>query len=148
MIWRKAAIGLVAGIAGGVVLGIGGRAAMRVIALAAGLSPGFSPGGTVEVAVTGLIIGAPGALLFALLRRFFPRRAIPAGALFGALLLAALTVLPPPAARSAAASVDRIGLTLAAFAPVFIAYGILVAWIMGRLTARGLTSRRSETDSR
>lgn len=143
---RKAAIGVVSGITGGVVLGIGGRAVMRVIALAAGLSPGFSLGGTVEVALTGLIIGVPAALAFVLLRRFFPRQTIVAGALFGAMLFAGLAVLPPPAARSAAASVDRIGLTLAAFAPLFIFYGIAVAWLAGRMESRRRSSPGAGTD--
>lgn len=129
-------IGSISGICGGIVLGIGGRAAMRAIALGAGLPLGFSLGGTAEVVLTGLLIGVPAAFAFVLLRRFFPGRSILAGAPFGALLLLGLTLLPPPAARSVAASIDRLGLTLAAFAPVFIAYGVVVAWISDRLSSR------------
>lgn len=139
-ILRKATIGSISGICGGIVLGIGGRASMRAIALGAGLPPGFSLGGTVEVLLTGLLIGVPAAFAFVLLRRFLPRRSISAGAPFGALLLLALTILPPPAARSAAASVDRLGVTLVAFAPVFIAYGVLVAWVADRMSSRRLAA--------
>ncbi len=136
-LWRLLAAGLLAGLAGGLVLGVGGRLAMRLVALGAGLSPGFSWGGTGEVLATGLFIGVPAALAFVGLRRFIPGPAVWRGAAFGALLFLALVVVPPPAARSAAGSVGRPLLTLGLFGPLFLLYGVVVEFVAGRLRPGG-----------
>lgn len=78
---------LVVGIALGLaILGIGGRIAMRVIAHATNVAPAFSLGGTMTVVFMGAVSGAAGGLIYALLARFLPDRALIRGALFGVLL--------------------------------------------------------------
>lgn len=70
---RNAAVPVLVGLAAGiVVLGIGGRIAMRVIALVTGQVPDFSLGGTLEVLVAGAWRGTLGGLIYLVLRRFFP----------------------------------------------------------------------------
>lgn len=48
-----------------IVLGVGGRVAMRLIALASGTPPGWTLGGTSTVVFLGAVSGAGGALLLA-----------------------------------------------------------------------------------
>lgn len=105
---------------------------MRLVALAAGLDPGFSWGGTGEVLATGLFIGVPAAFLFVATRRLIPGPGVWRGAAFGALLFLLLVVLPPPAARSAAGAVGRPLLTLSLFGPLFLLYGIVVELVRRR----------------
>jgi hypothetical protein len=74
-----------------IVLGVGGRIAMRAIALANGTPPGFSIGGTTTVIFLGAVSGVGGGLLYALLHQLVRRRFV-RGALF-ALALVLLTLL-------------------------------------------------------
>ncbi len=134
--WRPLRVGLVAGLAGGMVLGVGGRLAMRLVAVGADLDPGFSWGGTGEVLATGLFIGVPAALVFVALRRFIPGPGVWRGAAFGVLLFLALVVVPPPAARSAASSVGRPLLTVSLFGPLFLLYGMVVERLRRRLSTQ------------
>lgn len=140
--WRLLAVGLLAGLAGGLVLGVGGRVAMRLIALGAGLEPGFSWGGTGEVVATGLLIGVPAAIAFVALRRFIPGPGIWRGAAFGALLFLALVAVPLPAAELASESVGRLLLTVGLFGPLFLLYGVVIELVLRRLR-RGDEPRRS-----
>ena len=89
---RRAAATLLTGAAcGGLVLGLGGRLAMRVIALQSG-SPGIlTPSGTTTVILAGVASGLGGALLHliasATARRIAPGRPWVRRALFGILLV-------------------------------------------------------------
>lgn len=68
--WRSAVRTVLAGgVAGFVVLGVGGRAAMAALPLLGGTRPRFSWGGSLEVVLLGSIYGACGGVLLALLRR-------------------------------------------------------------------------------
>ncbi len=143
-LWRQAAVGLVAGLVGGLVLGVGGRVAMRLVALGAGLDPGFSWGGTGEVVATGLFIGVPAAFVFIATRRFIPGPGVWRGAAFSALLFLVLVVVPPPAARSAAGAVGRPLLTLSLFGPLFLLYGIVVELVRQHAAAPAATTRTAD----
>lgn len=73
------------------VLGVGGRIAMRAVALAQDRPPALSGGGTLTVVAAGTLAGAAGALLHALARRGTrswrgPQRSPLRLALFAALL--------------------------------------------------------------
>ncbi len=125
-LWRRVAAGFPGGLLGGLVLGLGGRLVMRLIALAAGLPPGFSLGGSVEVFLTGFFIGLPAALVYAAVRQLIPGPGLWRGAAFGALLFVMLVLFPLPAARSAAGSVGQLPLTLSLFGPLFVLYGVVV----------------------
>lgn len=70
--WRKAlAIGVVTGF---VILGLGGRIAMRLFALHTGARPGWTLGGTVTVIFMGVVSGVTGALIRAAAAAWIPRR--------------------------------------------------------------------------
>ena len=112
-----AALGLAIGT---IVLGIGGRLAMRGIALVQGRAPGFTIGGTTTVVFVGAVCGVIGSLLFAGTRALVPGNRIVRGMLFWLILvlitLRGLSPLDVP--------------KLAFFLPLILGYGTLltVAW--------------------
>ena len=119
--WRTVAepwlVGLLLGAGVGlVILGVGGRVAMRAIALATNTRPGFSFGGTGTVVFLGASSGVGGGLLYALLHRLNPRRRLLRSALFGLVLvlltLRGLWPIQP--------------LALEWFMPLALAYGAIV----------------------
>src|SRR5687767_5588539 len=76
-------VGLAAGaILGLVLLGIGGRAGMRIVAVAAGQAPAFTIEGSIAVALLGALAGAVAAAIFLLARVLFPTKRSMRGALF------------------------------------------------------------------
>jgi hypothetical protein len=80
--------GLVLGATVGfVVLGVGGRIAMRAIALDNNTPPGFSVGGTATVVFLGVLSGVGGGLLYVLLQLLVPRPRFVRSALFGVVLI-------------------------------------------------------------
>ena len=92
-------VGILAGLSTGlVVLGIGGRIAMRVIALAEGAEPEFSLGGTAIVLLALTLMPAPCGALFATLSIRLPGRGPVKGAVFGTALV--LVVLAAAMARA------------------------------------------------
>ena len=110
----------------GVTLGVAARVAMRLIALQAGVSPEFSLGGSLEVILFGIIVGAPVALIVWASRYRF-RLPVWSGVIAGLVLFAALATWQPPAARSAlGATPDRPIATAAVFAAVFALYGAIL----------------------
>lgn len=116
--WLVAALlGLVIGT---IVLGIGGRLAMRGIALVQGIAPGFSIGGTMTVIFLGAVCGLVGGLIFAGTRALAPGSRIVRGTLFWAILvLITLRGLAP-------LDVPK----LAFFLPLLLGFGTLLnaAW--------------------
>jgi hypothetical protein len=103
-------------IIGAVVLGMGGRIAMRGIAVLSGAPPSFSIGGSVTVVVLGAGCGLVGALILIALRRFLAGRWLLQTMLFYALLvLITLRGLRP---------VDSQRLFL--FLPLVLVYGFLL----------------------
>jgi hypothetical protein len=120
---------LIGGVCGLVSLGLVGRAAMRLLAVFAGVPTGFSAGGTLEVLAAGFLIGAAAGPALVLTRR----RGVGAGAAFGVLVFLVLLAFPPAAARSAAALVPgQLPLVIAVFLPVFVLYGVLLASVLQR----------------
>jgi len=108
--------------AGGALLGLGGRLAMRLFALATGRPPAFNVRGTLTVVFAGAVAGLLGGVLFWLLERRLPRAAWWRGLTFGAVCLAvAAPGIRPPQL-----------LTFSLFAPFFLSYGLVVTWAWGR----------------
>jgi ABC-type polysaccharide/polyol phosphate export permease len=135
---RRLGRGLVRGtltgtVVGLLILGIGGRLVMSLIAWRAGIPVGYTVGGTLEVIMTGVLFGLGGGLIYATLVAVARSDRPAVGAAFGALYFAALVLYPPPAARSAAAGVpqQRV-LVLLAFGALFVAYGVTLAALMRR----------------
>ena len=69
------------------ILGIGGRIAMRIIAHATNVAPGFSLGGTMTVVSLGVVSGAAGGLIYAILVRVLRDRATLRAVVFGVILV-------------------------------------------------------------
>ena len=99
---------------GALILGIGGRIAMRGIAAMSGGPPGFSWGGTMTVIVLGALSGLAGAIVLMGVRVLLPRRAALRGIIYWAfLILVGLRGLSP---------IDPQRLLL--FMPLILLYGI------------------------
>ena len=112
---------LIGALTGLVVLGVGGRLAMRAIALQERPAPAFTIGGTVTVLLLGMVSGVAGGLIHVLLFRFLPHFHWMRRALFGALLLLiALRGLSGTATT----------LSLALFLPLVAVYAIVVAAVL------------------
>lgn len=136
MIRRAAHVLLVGMFSGTALLGIGGRVAMRVLALVAGRSTNFGLTATAGIVLIGTLLGLIGGAVFALGAGRLPGPAVAKGALFGTLFLAVLIPLQPAAVQE---EIDafRGHLPFAAFCfwLIFAAYGIALA----TFTARGDT---------
>ncbi|PYP39435.1 MAG: hypothetical protein DMD48_06480 [Gemmatimonadetes bacterium] len=101
---------------GAVVLGIGGRLAMRGIAVLSGAPPSFTVGGSLRVVLMGALSGLGGAWILKVLRFFLARRWLIQTLLFYAIIvLITLRGLKP---------VDSQRLVL--FLPVVLLYAFLV----------------------
>ena len=101
------------------ILGIGGRIAMRIIAHATNVAPGFSLGGTMTVVSLGVVSGAAGGLIYALLFRVMRDRATLRAVVFGVILVL-LTL------RGASPFTP---LTLSLFLPLTLLYGALLHFV-------------------
>ena len=128
LIWIGLALGA------GIWLGIAARIAMRFIALQAGVVPGFSSGGSVEVILFGTMIGTPVALLVWVCRG---KWRLPSwfGTMIGLVLFSLLTVFQPAAARSALGGTPDGPLsTTLLFAAAFLSYGAFLdgIWVWRR----------------
>ena len=116
------------------ILGIGGRIAMRVTAHATYAAPSFSLGGTMTVVLMGAVSGAAGGLIYAVLARFLPDRAVIRGAMFG-VILTLLTL------RGTSPSTP---LTLSLFLPLAWLYGALLDYAHRRQFAPSAPSLASQ----
>jgi hypothetical protein len=87
-------IWVLCGVIGGVVAGVVSRLSMRGVALAAGMEPGFSIGGTLGILIFGAIMGIPFALIFAGVRRFIPLPERWKGLAYGVILGILFVVAP------------------------------------------------------
>jgi hypothetical protein len=107
---------------GTAILGIGGRIVMRVIAHETNVAPGFTLGGTMTVVGLGAVSGLAGGLIYAVLARFLPNRAIVRSLLFGVILvLITLRGLSPATA-----------LSISLFMPLVVLYGALIDYAYRR----------------
>lgn len=122
-----------AGLLGGLWLGIMGRAVMIPIALAAGHELRWSWGGSIEIVVFGVILGAVAVAAWMLLRHIVPRLRAGRGLLFGGILVAIFALLPPPSAQSAVASIGQRTLSLLLFGALLVSFGVLVERILERI---------------
>ncbi len=145
--WRGAlgrvAPALLAGLECGVlVLGIGGRLAMRLIALASAQPPVFSIAATLEVLAAGAWRGAVGGTVYLALRRLAGRLSPWVGGLVTGLLLFAFAVITlRRSIRGQIAALDIGPLTAGLFGAVFVLYGLALPYVAARLSrVRGATT--------
>jgi hypothetical protein len=105
-----------------IILGIGGRLAMRVIALQERTAAAFTVQGTITVVLLGIVSGITGGVVQILLLRFLPHAHWVRRALFATfLLLITLRGLRPANT-----------LSLSLFLPLVLVYGVLVAALLER----------------
>lgn len=130
---RDLVVGAGLGLVAGIVLGILGRIAMRVIALRAGFGGSGSLGGTLEVIATGVIIGGGAGLVYGGVRRWLPRGSMVRGLLLGSGLTVFFWLYQPPAARSALSGTGHPGLALGVFGICFVIFGFLVEALFSRV---------------
>jgi hypothetical protein len=137
---RAMGIGALAGLVAGVVVGgLGGRLAMKAVALGAG--PGargmmtengnrigaFTADGTLFLLINGALVGLPGGFLYMALRPWLPRAGRRRGLAFGALLLGACGA---SVIEGENFDFHRFGvpaLNVGLFAALFLLFGLLVA---------------------
>ena len=116
---------LVGAVSGVIVLGIGGRIAMRGIALYNGRPTGFSWGGSLTVLVLGAACGAGGGILLVLMRRLVRHRLLRAAIFWTLVGLITLRGLRP---------VDAV--KLSAFVPLILLYGTMLHIVWCRIVIR------------
>lgn len=121
---------LLASLAGALWLGLLGRGVMSVIALAAGQSPRWSWGGTVEILVMAAIVSALVTAAWIGLRRLVPFLRRGRGALPGAIVFIGFVLVPPPSATSALAGIGQRGLSTLLFGVLLIGFGMIVEAIL------------------
>ena len=126
---KKALLGLLSGlIIGAVILGIGGRIVMSVIALLGDVTPTWSLDGSIDVIVFGTLAGALIGVIYALAASHLPGSPPVKGLLTGLLLIGGMALLPPPSAQSAMAGFDNLDLpVLLLFGVVCVAFGAALA---------------------
>ena len=95
---RAALAGMVVGV---VVLGLGGRLAMRFVALLIHQAPHLGLGASLGILLIGGILGTlAGAAYGITLHRWWPGQSTTKAILFGSALFTVLTILQPPAIRA------------------------------------------------
>ena len=115
-----AAAATIAGIVSGLVAGVLGRIAMRIVAVSRGDVPSFSITATIGILIVFLVMGCALALVFAIVARGNPARPEPGWwSLAGVGLLAGVVLLTP--LRSEVAGRP-------AFLVLFLPVGLLLGW--------------------
>ena len=134
---RRLGLALLAGaVAGLVILGIGGRLAMWIIALAAGQAPRFSVGGSMTVVWLGALFGAPGGAIALALRRSVAWRPLARGAVLGGLGLAVALVVVGRQFEGPVTTPPVLFVVLGSFAVMFLAYGVVLTLVVARWVER------------
>ena len=130
---RDILIGLTTGlITGTVVLGIGGRVIMRLIALIGGLEGGYSWGGTIEVVAVGSIIGIISGAGIGLLRKVGSANGLVMGLVYGALTYLIVLVIPIDGKKAALGFPDLRIVVYLLFGGLFLLYGLIFTILYDR----------------
>ena len=144
---KQAGVGLLSGLIAGLVLGIGARFAMRIVALAAHRTTEFSLEGTLMIVLIGCILGLISGPGYVAARRYLPSGHTWSGPLYGVLvLLVLIPLMPPPIQQEINQSIDRLPLIIALFGIVFAGYGAVLqsvaAWMRSRTADHFSGARR------
>lgn len=126
---------LAGAVTGALVLGLGGRVVMRLAALIAARTPGFSWGGTLEVIAAGAMFGAAGGLAWVVIARRLGQRATPVA--LGPVTFAGIGLVSD-AAQGAAASIPMPGrlVALALFLALCVSWGVATDVVARRWAGR------------
>lgn len=135
---RSVAIALLAGAAVGLlILGIGGRIAMRIIARAAGQTPGFSVGGTLAVILSGALWGLSGGPVALGLEQHTRWPRLARGVVLGGIGFAVAMLTVGRQLDGPVTEPPLWPIAVAMCAALFLGYGILVAIVVGKTRERG-----------
>lgn len=130
-------LGVLSGAGAGALLGIGLRVGMRAVAIVAGEPTSFSIGGSVFVLMLGVILGATFGGLYSATRRWLPEHS--EGLVFG-LLVGALFWFPffEAAAGDLRGVVSELSIVVltSLLSALWIGYGAVLGWLVGRNSAR------------
>lgn len=108
-------------------VGVGGRAAMKFIALITGHQLSFSIEGTIAALVFSTSIGIVGGMLFPLVQRYLPGSPKAKGGSFGLMVFVVLIpALPPPIHQEALILGEYVSLAVAVFGLLLMGYGIVL----------------------
>ena len=134
---RRANIGMFSGLLAGLIVAVGGRVAMRIVAVAdpsgmelADVDTGIT-GETLWIFIVVPISAVKGGLFFVLIKRWLPGSQLMKSLAFGLLVLVLLGV--PLMLIDDAFSYGPRALTLTLFSALFVAYGVCVGLIAARL---------------
>ena len=135
---RCSFLGLAAGlVVGALVLGVGGRLVMSIIAAMGGLRPVWSLGGASEVVVFGAFVGAGCGLILGLVEAKLPGGSLAKGLIVGVLLFGAMVLVQPSSARSAMAGFTQLtGPVMLLFGMISLVFGVMLAVVFERLKKR------------
>jgi|KBSMisStaDraftv2_1062788.scaffolds.fasta_scaffold1898923_1 hypothetical protein len=135
---RAALAGMVVGV---VVLGLGGRLAMRVVALIIRQVPHLGAGASLGILLIGGILGTLAGVTYGFtLQRQWPSRQTTKGVLFGSALFGIMSLLQPPAIRAEVAAARAYWW---AIIPLFWAVCVGYALVLARYLPAGGRSAAS-----
>jgi hypothetical protein len=133
MIRRLGQFMLVGILCGMAFLGIGGRVAMRGLALAVGRPTNFGLGATAGIVLIGSLLGLVGGVAFALMSKRLPGTTAGKGMLFGTLFLGVLIPLQPAAVQEEIEAFrGHLFLATLCFWLIFACYGATMAVVVDR----------------
>ena len=125
--FKRMIAGMLAGVVlGTLVLGLGGRLLMRIVALIGGVNPGASLGGTLEVLAFGSLTGTIAGILSTIIQGIFPKNPWLKGATIGLLLYGFLLLIPFDSKLAAKGFPQLQSLIHVLFGSVCLVYGLLV----------------------
>ena len=128
----SALVGIVSGIAGGLVMGVTARISMRAVALLADMPPSFSFDGTLTIIGFGALFGALAGLVYGFILPFLPGSIRQKGLVFGGILSLLITfIILFIQTEGELALVSKWAL-FALFASLPLVYG----FVLGRVAAR------------
>jgi hypothetical protein len=128
---------LVAVLCGLAFLGIGGRVAMRGLALAVDRPTNFGIGATAGIIFIGGLLGLIGGVVFGIISSRLPGSPAIKGLLFGSLFLAVLIPLQPAAVQEEIAAFrGHLMIATMAFWFLFSGYGLTMAMLVARRHAQ------------
>jgi hypothetical protein len=136
---RAALAGMVVGV---VVLGLGGRLAMRLVALLIHQVPHLGIGASLGILLIGGILGTLSGTVYGLtVHRWWPARATMNGLLFGSALFSVLVLLQPQAIREEVAAARAYWWAIIPlFWAVCVGYALVLARRLAAATGRATAS--------
>ena len=124
---KKCLLAVFVGIFGGVfILGVGGRIATALIAIAAGTNLNLSLRGLLEVLFVGSLIGAVGGFLLVPVRIILPTHRLTRGIIIGVLLASGCLVIAWSRGDLNLDFHSVLPFTLAAVVIIFVLYGVAI----------------------